>query len=134
MGDVKIRLLRVKEIYDQYNSLEYERQATSNEGKRRSILKQQVFLKGKLLDGFNKLQNEVSPQISEVTLEVMVNRAMVRRKVYLTGSEETIKEYITLKSNISGKYMAILDIKPMPMLRLSLNTTYIWQGKKRRTW
>ena len=118
MGDVKIRLLRVKEIYDQYNSLEYERQATSNEGKRRSILKQQVFLKGKLLDGFNKLQNEVSPQISEVTLEVMVNRAMVRRKVYLTGSEETIKEYITLKSNISGKYMAILDIKPMPMLRL----------------
>ena len=28
------------------------------------------------------------------------------------------KEYITLKSNISGKYMAILDIKPMPMLRL----------------
>ena len=118
MGDVKIRLLRVKEIYDQYNSLEYERQATSNEGKRRSILKHQVFLKGKLLDEFNKLQNEVSPQISEVTLEVMVNRAMVRRKVYLTGNEETIREYITLKSNISGKYMAILDIKPMPMLRL----------------
>lgn len=118
MGDVKIRLLRVKEIYDQYISLEYTRQATQNEGLRRSILKQQVLLKGKLLDGFNKLQNEVSPQISEVTLEVLVNKAMVRRKVYLTGSEETIKEYITLKSNISGQYMAVMEIKPLPQLRL----------------
>lgn len=112
MGNVKLRLVRLKALYDQYVQNFQNLQAAQDRGKRKSLAREHIFLKNKILSGLNKIEAEMQPKIFKV--EVMDHNQNIQILHLVSDDPNDIFTYITYLGRITKREYHILDIKEIP--------------------
>lgn len=112
MGNIKLSLVRLKALYDQYLQNFQNLQAAQDRGKRKSLAREHIFLKNKILSGLNKIKAEMQPRIFRV--EVMDNKGDIQMLHLVSDDPDDIFTYIIYFGRITKREYRILDIQEIP--------------------